>query len=690
MAANCGLHMQPSFARHYIPQVEARSPSGNPVIHSYYYTKHPGMALNASAPPVPPNASVQPSELTRRRLQSITGTIDDDATESDQDIPAIPAQQGENEVEDELSEQQLRELYDSEEIDRFLNLFSAYVTEVRLPGSSGPARRQTNESRLDVNEIMVEPKEGEPEEDDWVPIHGTPEPSRDVPTAPKAPSRYLSEHIAQHYIIPYLPPAPLPPPLFTFGRLRVTTQRLHLAVEPVYKPFFADLGQLARWESRRLSFVYCVLFWVLWWHNLLLPSLFFRVFYAIIRRRIFPYPTLQELRQRRKEVARANVFGDAVRARLTPSSPFGIQELWRIFKVFNKPKVDKAKNVMKDKGKNREGVDNARGVMPDGNGGQNPNSELGGLPAEETATVLDNSKDIKRDKDAKRAILQTVGDIADLHERIKNIAIWRRPTSSYVYSGVAFFLFLVTLFLPAKYIAKLVYAVGGIFFWHIAPIIAAMPAADRARLPPAFNDIPSDADYAMELISQRVASGLSIKPPKKPKKPQNRNVETISIQSQTEQKPVDWKKWGERAALGKAWANDGKRLFTGDEWRQTGTWPPCNPLMPEPVLLHGMPSPRVETHTFPAQHTSAPGLITLTPVTFFFTPLMSSTAKVTIAFSDLRGVKKTGLLQGLSLRWAETQDDKGTEKEERFIWVGDRDELFARLIGPNGHRWLKV
>jgi len=69
---------------------------------------------------------------------------------------------------------------------------------------------------------------------------------------------------------------------------------------------------------------------------------------------------------------------------------------------------------------------------------------------------------------------------------------------------------------------------------------------------------------------------------------------------------------------------------------------------------------------------------------------MSSAAKVTIAFSDLRGVKKTGLLQGLSLRWAETQDNRGTEKEERFIWVGDRDELFARLIGPNGQRWLKV
>lgn len=35
------------------------------------------------------------------------------------------------EIEDELSEQQLRELYDREEIDRFLNLFAA----VRLPSA---------------------------------------------------------------------------------------------------------------------------------------------------------------------------------------------------------------------------------------------------------------------------------------------------------------------------------------------------------------------------------------------------------------------------------------------------------------------------------------------------------------------------------------------------------------------------
>jgi hypothetical protein len=46
---------------------------------------------------------------------------------------------------------------------------------------------------------------------------------------------------------------------------------------------------------------------------------------------------------------------------------------------------------------------------------------------------------------------------------------------------VVFFLFLVTLLLPAKYIAKLSYAVGGMIFWHVVPIISAIPPPDRER-----------------------------------------------------------------------------------------------------------------------------------------------------------------------------------------------------------------
>lgn len=89
------------------------------------------MALNASpSSPTGSSSSIQPSEITLRRLQSMAGTVDleQDTSGTNDELPVVPVQDGEQillEVEDELTEQQLRELYDSEEIDRFLNLFSA-------------------------------------------------------------------------------------------------------------------------------------------------------------------------------------------------------------------------------------------------------------------------------------------------------------------------------------------------------------------------------------------------------------------------------------------------------------------------------------------------------------------------------------------------------------------------------------
>ena len=41
------------------------------------------------------------------------------------------------------------------------------------------------------------------------------------------------------------------------------------------------------------------------------------------------------------------------------------------------------------------------------------------------------------------------------------------------------------------------------------------PAHNRTRYPPLFHNVPTDAEYAMELISQRVARGLDVKPKKR-------------------------------------------------------------------------------------------------------------------------------------------------------------------------------
>lgn len=93
---------------------------------------------------------------------------------------------------------------------------------------------------------------------------------------------------------------------------------------------------------------------------------------------------------------------------------------------------------------------------------------------------------------------------------------------------------------------------------------------------------------------------------------------------------------------------------------------------------------------YPCQHTSGPGLITLTYKAVFFAPLMSHEAKFVIPLSAVKGVKKTGMLKGLHLRWANPAEESQGEKEENFHWVGSRDEFFARLIGIEGQRWVKV
>ena len=98
------------------------------------------MALNAPVParlPVGSSSVVQPSEIDLRRIRSMAGTIDDDEpAQSDQIVSGTTVQECDDvlpKVEDELSEQELRNLYDSEEIDRFLNLFSAVSTNCCYP-----------------------------------------------------------------------------------------------------------------------------------------------------------------------------------------------------------------------------------------------------------------------------------------------------------------------------------------------------------------------------------------------------------------------------------------------------------------------------------------------------------------------------------------------------------------------------
>jgi hypothetical protein len=87
----------------------------------------------------------------------------------------------------------------------------------------------------------------------------------------------------------------------------------------------------------------------------------------------------------------------------------------------------------------------------------------------------------------------------------------------------------------------------------------------------------------------------------------------------------------------------------------------------------------------------------------YFTPATSAKPKLRIVFNDIRGVKKIGIaaIPGLSIKWAKgsgsasysetsEEDASGRGNEEKFWWVGGRDEVFARLVGWGGRKWMHV
>jgi len=104
--------------------------------------------------------------------------------------------------------------------------------------------------------------------------------------------------------------------------------------------------------------------------------------------------------------------------------------------------------------------------------------------------------------------------------------------------------------------------------------VSSLSDKEENRLPVPLSDAPSDADYAVEIIAQRIAKGEDIKPPRKPRSrsaPASEvnlsstvTLDTLSssqLQSSTSD-GVNWKKWGARVAQGKSLLDDGKQLLS--------------------------------------------------------------------------------------------------------------------------------
>lgn len=89
---------------------------------------------------------------------------------------------------------------------------------------------------------------------------------------------------------------------------------------------------------------------------------------------------------------------------------------------------------------------------------------------------------------------------------------------------------------------------------------------------------------------------------------------------------------------------------------------------------------------YPAQYGKTPGVITISTNTLYFTPLLAG-PKLEIPMGDIVGMKKAAP-KGISFKVKDASQENG-ERKERFLLVYERDELFGRLVGTGGKKWMK-
>lgn len=237
---------------------------------------------------------------------------------------------------------------------------------------------------------------------------------------PQQPPKYLSARVAA-WIIPKLPLSPATPRhKFRLSSFRLGGQRLWVATYPFYAPLFADLAQLAAWTNWHRSARTCSVWWILWYFNLLLPALFGKILFVLLRRRMLPNPNLKELRERRRLAREANQLGDAMEGHGAATSflgtgpvpgvgqgggDMGIRDMWKLVRIVTKGKSKKGKEKVKDAG---ETVASQLGMSVD------------------VDRVEETRRGRQEDEDWRRGALKIMEGLADFHERVRKYVLQSR------------------------------------------------------------------------------------------------------------------------------------------------------------------------------------------------------------------------------------------------------------------------
>lgn len=121
-----------------------------------------------------------------------------------------------------------------------------------------------------------------------------------------------------------------------------------------------------------------------------------------------PYPSLEQLREHRGNIDKATEFGEELQAKLTSTTSFGLFDAWKTFRVYNKSRVRKAKEKMK------ESDDAASMISIE-------------TTAADDDTVAGDSGEMSREYEIKALGLEALCELVDGMERFKKY-VKRQPT----------------------------------------------------------------------------------------------------------------------------------------------------------------------------------------------------------------------------------------------------------------------
>lgn len=120
---------------------------------------------------------------------------------------------------------------------------------------------------------------------------------------------------------------------------------------------------------------------------------------------MYPYPSLAQLREHRGHIDKASEFGEELQGRLTAATPFGLLDAWKTLRVYNKNKVRKAKERMRQ-------FDDSASVM-----------SVDTVVTEGDVTATEDSTENAHEQGIKTLGLEALCELIDGLERLKKYAI---------------------------------------------------------------------------------------------------------------------------------------------------------------------------------------------------------------------------------------------------------------------------